>query len=79
MEQDKAKKYWRRCEVNMPRRQWPDRKIERAPTWCSVDLRDGNQALAIPMDVDAKLKLYNTLLKVGFKQIEVWFPSASET
>ncbi len=79
MEQDKAKKYWRRCEVNMPRRKWPDRKIERAPTWCSVDLRDGNQALAIPMDVDAKLKLYNTLLKVGFKQIEVGFPSASET
>jgi len=60
-------------------RRWPDNKIERAPVWCSVDLRDGNQALAVPMNVNEKLELYETLLKVGFKEIEVGFPSASDT
>ena len=72
-------KYSRRFDIEMPDRQWPNRHIQKAPVWCSVDLRDGNQALAVPMNVDEKLKLYNTLLKVGFKQIEVGFPAASDT
>lgn len=53
--------------------------IEKAPIWCSVDLRDGNQALIIPMSLDEKIEFYKTLLKVGFKEIEVGFPAASET
>ncbi len=76
---DFSGKYSRRFNMKMPNRQWPDKHIERAPIWCSVDLRDGNQALAIPMNVDEKLKLYETLLKIGFKEIEVGFPAASET
>src|SRR2546422_9562455 len=60
-------------------RQWPDRVLTRAPIWCSVDLRDGNQALAVPMNVGQKLELFQTLVKCGFKQIEVGFPSASNT
>src|SRR3989449_3577284 len=60
-------------------RQWPDRVLTRAPIWCSVDLRDGNQALAVPMNVSQKLELFQTLVKCGFKQIEVGFPSASNT
>lgn len=74
-----AQKYEHRFEVKLPNRQWPNRKITSAPKWCSVDLRDGNQALAIPMNIDEKLKLYQTLLKIGFKEIEVGFPAASET
>ena len=72
-------KYTRRFNFKIENRQWPDKHIERAPIWCSVDLRDGNQALAIPMNVDEKMKLYNTLLNVGFKEIEVGFPAASDT
>lgn len=72
-------KYSRRFNFEIKNRQWPDKHIDHAPTWCSVDLRDGNQALAIPMNIDEKLKLYDTLLKVGFKEIEVGFPSASDT
>jgi 2-isopropylmalate synthase len=60
-------------------RQWPNRVLKRAPIWCSVDLRDGNQALAIPMNVSQKLELFQTLVKCGFKEIEVGFPSASNT
>jgi 2-isopropylmalate synthase len=60
-------------------RQWPGKQIERAPIWCSVDLRDGNQALAVPMNVSQKLELFQTLVKIGFKEIEVGFPSASNT
>ncbi len=60
-------------------RQWPNRNITQAPRWCSVDLRDGNQALAVPMNVGQKLELFNTLVKIGFKEIEVGFPSASNT
>src|SRR3989449_9871960 len=60
-------------------RQWPDRVLTRAPIWCSVDLRDGNQALAVPMNVSKKLELFQTLVKCGFKEIEVGFPSASNT
>jgi 2-isopropylmalate synthase len=64
--------------VFLPDRQWPNRAIERAPIWCSVDLRDGNQALAQPMDVDEKLGFFDMLVKIGFKEIEVGFPSASQ-
>ncbi|HYG21982.1 MAG TPA: 2-isopropylmalate synthase [Verrucomicrobiae bacterium] len=60
-------------------RQWPDRTLTRAPRWCSVDLRDGNQALAVPMNVSQKLELFQTLVRCGFKEIEVGFPSASNT
>jgi 2-isopropylmalate synthase len=59
-------------------RTWPDKRIERAPLWCSVDLRDGNQALIDPMDPERKRRLWEVLLKVGFKEIEVGFPSASQ-
>ncbi len=65
--------------IELHDRQWPDRRIETAPIWCSVDLRDGNQALAIPMDGPRKLKMFQTLASIGFKQIEVGFPSASDT
>ncbi|MGM9560926.1 MAG: 2-isopropylmalate synthase [Phascolarctobacterium sp.] len=65
--------------VNLPDRQWPDKIITKAPIWCSVDLRDGNQALVTPMGIDEKLKFFHTLVDVGFKEIEVGFPSASET
>ncbi len=60
-------------------RQWPDRTIEKAPQWCSVDLRDGNQALSVPMGVEQKLTFFDLLVKTGFKEIEVGFPSASQT
>jgi 2-isopropylmalate synthase len=60
-------------------RQWPSRQIERAPVWCSVDLRDGNQALIDPMDAERKLRMFQTLVQMGFKEIEVGFPSASQT
>jgi 2-isopropylmalate synthase len=64
--------------VKMSRREWPDRTLDRAPTWCSVDLRDGNQALAVPMSVEEKLEFFDLLVKVGFKEIEIGFPSASQ-
>ena len=60
-------------------RQWPNRTLTAAPMWCSVDLRDGNQALAVPMNVSQKLELFDALVKCGFKEIEVGFPSASNT
>jgi 2-isopropylmalate synthase len=60
-------------------RQWPNRTLTAAPTWCSVDLRDGNQALAVPMNVSQKLELFDALVECGFKEIEVGFPSASNT
>jgi 2-isopropylmalate synthase len=60
-------------------RQWPNRTLTAAPIWCSVDLRDGNQALAVPMNVSQKLELFEALVKCGFKEIEVGFPSASNT
>ncbi|MFT3780398.1 MAG: 2-isopropylmalate synthase [Nibricoccus sp.] len=64
--------------VNLPNRQWPNRTLTHAPTWCSVDLRDGNQALAQPMSVEEKLEYFDLLVKIGFKEIEVGFPSASQ-
>src|SRR4030088_1293160 len=74
-----AKKYRRFATVRLPTRQWPERVLTKAPIWCSVDLRDGNQALAVPMNVSQKLELFQTLVKCGFKEIEVGFPSASNT
>ncbi|MBD5782343.1 2-isopropylmalate synthase [Pelagicoccus sp. NFK12] len=65
--------------IDLPDRQWPSRTIDKAPIWCSVDLRDGNQSLAIPMNVEEKVELFKTLVNIGFKEIEVGFPSASET
>ena len=65
--------------VHLPNRQWPTRTLTAPPIWCSVDLRDGNQALAVPMNVAQKLELFQTLVKCGFKEIEVGFPSASNT
>jgi 2-isopropylmalate synthase len=64
--------------IDLPNRQWPNRTIDQAPIWCSVDLRDGNQALAIPMSVDEKVALFRLLVELGFKEIEVGFPSASQ-
>ena len=65
--------------VDLPNRTWPDNTISSAPIWCSVDLRDGNQALAVPMNVSQKLELFELLVNIGFKEIEIGFPSASET
>lgn len=65
--------------IDLPDRQWPNRIIESAPQWCSVDLRDGNQALPIPMGVKEKLELFKLLCQVGFEQIEIGFPSAAQT
>ena len=65
-------------KIDLPNRQWPDNTITKAPRWCSVDLRDGNQALINPMSMEKKLELYTLLLKLGFKEIEVGFPSASK-
>jgi len=65
--------------IHLPDRTWPDKTITQAPVWCSVDLRDGNQALINPMGPAKKMEMFRTLLKIGFKEIEVGFPAASET
>ena len=65
--------------IDLRDRQWPNRRIERAPVWCSVDLRDGNQALIEPMDPQRKLRMFNLLVRMGYKEIEVGFPAASQT
>jgi 2-isopropylmalate synthase len=72
-------KYRSHVPLVLPDRTWPDRQFTRAPRWASVDLRDGNQALIDPMDPERKLALFQTLVDVGFKEIEVGFPSASQT
>lgn len=71
-------KYRRFEPVALPDRQWPSRQIQAAPRWCSVDLRDGNQALIDPMNVTEKLRMFELLLEVGFAEIEVGFPAASQ-
>ncbi|WP_346798977.1 2-isopropylmalate synthase [Halomonas sp. Bachu 37] len=76
---DPAQKYRPFVAVDLPDRQWPSRRIETPPQWCSVDLRDGNQSLIDPMDQERKQRLFDLLVEVGFKQIEVGFPSASQT
>ena len=72
------KRYQRNPIVEMTERQWPSKQIENAPIWCSVDLRDGNQALIEPMVVEEKVEFFQLLVKLGFKEIEVGFPSASQ-
>lgn len=77
---DAYKKYRRLVPAPvMESRRWPSARIEHPPIWCSVDLRDGNQALAEPMSTDEKLRMFEELVRIGFKEIEVGFPSASET
>lgn len=71
-------KYKRVPVVNYMERQWPNKEIMKAPVWCSVDLRDGNQALIEPMVVEEKIEMFNLLVKLGFKEIEVGFPAASQ-
>jgi len=73
------KKYQAFLPIAKPDRRWPDRVIKQAPTWCSVDLRDGNQALIEPMSPIQKLEMFELLVALGFKQIEVGFPAASQT
>lgn len=75
----KYQKYKSYPVMNRPNRQWPGKQIEKAPTWCSVDLRDGNQALEIPMTLEQKIDFFLFLVKLGFKEIEVGFPAASDT
>ena len=79
MKSESISKYRPFPAVALADRSWPDRLITEAPTWCSVDLRDGNQALPIPMSVEEKLEMFDLLVKVGFKEIEIGFPSASDT
>ena len=71
--------YDKQVPFDFPERTWPGKRLQRAPRWCSVDLRDGNQALVNPMDSERKLRFWNLLVSMGFKEIEVGFPSASET
>jgi len=78
MQHPPVTKYQSFPKVDLPNRQWPSRSLNRAPIWCSVDLRDGNQALAQPMSVEEKLEYFEMLVGIGFKQIEIGFPSASQ-
>lgn len=73
------KKYVPCPQVTLPDRQWPSNHIEKPPIWCSVDLRDGNQALVEPMNIEEKIEMFKLLVRMGFKEIEVGFPSASQT
>jgi len=79
MKTESISKYRPFSAVALTDRTWPDRTIDAAPIWCSVDLRDGNQALPIPMSVEEKLEMFDLLVEVGFKEIEIGFPSASDT
>lgn len=79
MQKEPIHKYKPYRPVELPDRQWPGKTIAKAPIWCSVDLRDGNQALAIPMNIEEKLEMFKLLVSIGFKQIEIGFPSASKT
>ena len=72
------RRYRRNPVVDYPEREWVNRQIEKAPVWCSVDLRDGNQALIDPMIVSEKIEFFNYLIKLGFKEIEIGFPAASQ-
>lgn len=74
-----AQKYRRFEPIKLPDRQWPNAVLEKPPIWMSTDLRDGNQALIDPMSVETKLRYFDELVRIGFKEIEVGFPSASET
>ncbi len=72
------KRYKKNPVVNFPERTWPNKEIVKAPLWCSVDLRDGNQALIEPMNVEEKMEMFDLLIKLGFKEIEIGFPAASQ-
>ncbi|MGH3636703.1 MAG: 2-isopropylmalate synthase, partial [Mycobacterium sp.] len=72
-------KYRRFATVDLPDRQWPGQRIDRAPRWLSTDLRDGNQALIDPMSPERKRRMFDLLVRMGYKEIEVGFPSASQT
>ncbi|MBR6483753.1 MAG: 2-isopropylmalate synthase [Clostridiales bacterium] len=74
-----SRKYQKFPEVELENRKWPSNKMTKAPIWCSVDLRDGNQALEVPMNLDQKLEFFEYLTEIGFKTIEIGFPAASET
>ena len=76
---DKHTKYKPSDPVSLDKRTWPSKAIKKPPIWCSVDLRDGNQALVEPMDTSRKLRMFKTLVSMGFKEIEIGFPSASDT
>jgi len=76
---DAARKYQPYPQIDLADRTWPAKRIEKAPVWCSVDLRDGNQALIDPMGHDRKARMFALLLEMGFKEIEIGFPSASQT
>ncbi len=78
MNKEVLRKYRPYPKINLPDRSWPDRAIDTAPAWCSVDLRDGNQALIQPMNIEEKLAMFQLLIDVGFKEIEIGFPSASK-
>lgn len=78
MQKGRVTKYQPFPQIDLPHRQWPTRTISAAPIWCSVDLRDGNQALAIPMSVTEKVEMFQLLVALGFKEIEVGFPAASQ-
>lgn len=78
MLQNPSTKYRAFAPVRLTDRTWPDAVITKPPVWCSVDLRDGNQALIEPMDIDRKVQMFEQLVKIGFKEIEVGFPSASQ-
>ena len=71
-------RYQKNPVMNYPEREWPNKEIEQAPIWCSVDLRDGNQALIEPMNVEEKMEMFELLIKLGFKEIEIGFPAASQ-
>lgn len=79
MKTESIRKYRAFPKVDLPDRTWPNREITASPLWCSVDLRDGNQSLPVPMSVEEKLEMFDLLVAVGFKEIEVGFPSASDT
>jgi len=79
MKSESIRKYRAFPTVDLPDRQWPNQEITQAPIWCSVDLRDGNQALPQPMSIEEKVEFFQLLCRVGFKQIELGFPSASDT
>ena len=74
-----VEKYQPFAQIDIPDRTWPSKTITKAPLWCSVDLRDGNQALIEPMDSERKHRMFDALVAAGFKEIEVGFPSASQT
>ncbi len=78
MKPDAVRKYRPYPGLALPERTWPDQTITKAPDWCSVDLRDGNQALVQPMSLDEKMELFQLLVEIGFKEIEIGFPSASQ-